>query len=57
MDDENFNNKTITLATNFHKPVGGANPYVQFLYSPETICNHHWGQVSGSMNDDRVNAK
>ena len=34
---------------------GEANPYVQFLYGPQTICNHTWGKFSVSMNADPVN--
>ena len=46
--------KTSTLSTNFHNPVGEANPYVQFRYIPLTILNHTGGQVSGSMNADPI---
>ena len=28
---------TRTLTTEFHKPTGGANPYVWFGYGPQTI--------------------
>ena len=47
--------KTGTLATNFNKPAGEANPYVRFGYGPLTIFNHTWGKVSGSMNADPIN--
>ena len=47
--------KTGTLATNFHKPVGEENLYVQFGYDTLKIYNHTRGQVSGSMNDDPIN--
>ena len=45
---------TGNLATIFHKPVEEANPYVQFVYVPQKICNHTRGQVSGSMNSDPI---
>ena len=35
------------LASNFHKPLGEANPYVQFGYFPLTIYNQTQGQASG----------
>ena len=47
--------KTSTLATNFHNPVGGSNPYVRFGYGPLAICYHTQGQVSGSINADPIN--
>ena len=47
--------KTGTLATTLHKPLGGANMYVRFVYGPLTICNHTLGQFSGSMNNDPIN--
>ena len=28
------------------------NMYVQFVYSPYTICNHTWGHISWSVNAD-----
>ena len=37
--------------------MGEANPYVRFVYVPQTICNYTQGQVSVSMNDDTVNEK
>ena len=27
----------------------------EFGYGPLEICNHTWGQVSGSINDDPIN--
>ena len=42
---------------NFYKPVVEANPYVQFLYIPQTISNHTQEQVLGSMISDIVNAE
>ena len=47
--------KTVPLATTFHKPVGGANMYVQFGYVPLKIWNYTQGQVSGSMNTNPIN--
>ena len=40
----------------FHKPVGEANPHIQFGYGPLKICKHTRGQVSGSMNDGTINS-
>ena len=34
----------------------GVNPYVQFGYVPQTIYNHTWEQVSGSIDYELVNA-
>ena len=47
--------KTGILTTTFHKPVGGANPYVQFWYGPLKICNHTLWQVSVPMNANPIN--
>ena len=47
--------KTVTFATNFHKPVRGSNPYVRFGYGPLTIFNHTRGQVSVELNADTIN--
>ena len=46
--------KTGTLAMNFHKFVGEANPYVLLVYNPVTIFYHTWGQVSGKINSDQI---
>ena len=35
---QKWNNKTITLNTTFHKPVGRENMYVWFEYGPQKIC-------------------
>ena len=40
----------------FQKPVGDANPYVRFWYGQLTIFLHNQGNVSGSMNDNKVDA-
>ena len=37
------------------KSCGGGNLDVQFVYSPQKICNHTQVQVSGSINYDTVN--
>ena len=47
--------KTGTLATNFQKYAGEANPYVWFGCVPLTILNNTRGQVSVSMNADTIN--
>ena len=47
--------KTGTLPTNFHNPVGGANPYIQFGYGPLTTFYHPRGRSSGSMSADPIN--
>ena len=47
--------KTVTLATTSHKPMGGLNKYVWFVYGPLTVCNHTQEKVSGSMNFDQLN--
>ena len=35
-----YEHPTVTLSTNFHKPTGEENPYVQFEYEPQKICKH-----------------
>ena len=47
---------TVTLTTTFHRPVGEANPYIQIVCSPQTICNHTQRQVSGYKKADNINA-
>ena len=39
--------KTSTLIITFHDPVGESNPYVHFVYCPETIFSHTQVKVSG----------
>ena len=41
----------------FFKPVGEANPYVRFVYRPQSILYQIQGQVSRSMNTETVNSK
>ena len=55
IDDDNCIHTTRNIATEFHKPVGGANSDVLFVYIPHTIFNYTWTLVSGSMNDYPVN--
>ena len=38
------------------QPEGWENSYVWFGYGLETISNQNWGQVSGSMNANTINA-
>ena len=47
---------TWTLTTTFHKPEGGANMYVRFVYVPQKSFIHTQGKVSVSMNADPINA-
>ena len=47
--------KTGTLATNFHKLAGEANPYFWLVYGPLTIFQHTLGKVSILMNADIIN--
>ena len=53
---DKYEHPTVTIATTLHKPVWGANPYVRFGYVPQTIFEHTWVQLSGSMNNDMINA-
>ena len=48
------NHTTCALTTTLNKPTGEANTYILFVYFPQIICNHTWGEVSGSMNADSV---
>ena len=44
------------LCHNLTKSCEKKNTYVQFVYVPQTICNHTWWQLSESMNADIINA-
>ena len=46
--------KNSTLATTFHNPEGGENPYVRFGYGQLEIFNHTQREVSRSMNADSI---
>ena len=37
IEADKYENPTITIATTFHKPTEEANPYVRFVYVPQTI--------------------
>ena len=56
IDDDKCNDKNRTLTKTPPKTAGGENMYVQFVYGPQTICNHTRGQVLVSKNADPVNA-
>ena len=45
----------VTLTTTPQKPTGKEHPYVQFRYGPQTIFNHNWRKVLGSMNNEPIN--
>ena len=47
---------TSNLSTTFHEHAGETNMYFLFRYGQQKTHNHTQGQVSGSMNYDRINA-
>ena len=51
-----YEHPTGTLAITYHTPKEETSPYVQFEYTPQTICELTQGKVSVSMNTDLVNA-
>ena len=55
IDANSSEQPTGTLAMNFHKPAGEANPYDWFGYGPHSIFYHTRGQVSVSMNAYMIN--
>ena len=40
IEENKSEHPTGTLGTTFHKSSGEENPFVQFGYVPQTICNH-----------------
>ena len=56
IEANNSEHTTGTLTTTFHRPVGEANPYIQIVYGPQTICNHTQRQFSGLKKADTINA-
>ena len=56
IEAKNYEHPTGTLAMILHKPAGGANPYVRFVYGPQKKFNHTQGQVLLSINTDPNNA-
>ena len=46
---------TGNLATAFLKIEGEADPYVYFVYAPQTIFNYTWGQLLASINTNQIN--
>ena len=57
IDVNNYEHPISTLAKNFHKPKGEANPHLQLEYIPQTIFKYTWGQVSVSINADPIRTK
>ena len=47
MNDDKYENPTITLATTFFNPVGEANTYAPFVSAKQKICKNTRVQVSG----------